>query len=244
MPPRPLKRLELGSNALTDAIWPALTAFVHAHAATLRSLELSSYKSTHYFRLKPNAFGTTPQAADALVQLATATPLAYIGLDNTLPSRDAAVALLPKLAHSQCSINMRQRRAPTDAADAPPTPALHSVLSSPALVAALPALTPKATALLAAAAAFAIVACARPRASVAATAAAAAVAATMAAVAVAIAPKLSVAASKEPPPTTPIAAATYGAAKFSVMRHTAEELQQIRHPPQLECIFSIYRNAM
>jgi hypothetical protein len=243
MPRRPLQRLELGSNALTDAILPALTAFVHAHAATLRSLELSSYKSTHYFRLRPNAFGTTAHGADALVHLATATPLAYIGLDNTLPSRAAAVALLPKLAHSTCSINMRQRRTSADVADVADAPAPSRVLSAPVLAAAHPAVTPAAAALVAAGAAVAAAACARARAPVAATAAAAAFA--VAAAAVAAASKLKLAAvGQEPSSAAHLAAVTYGAAKFSVMRHTAEELQKIRHPPQLEHVFSIYRNAM
>jgi len=249
LPARPLARLELGSNALTDVALPALGRFVARHAATLRALELSSYKSTHYFRLKPNLFGTTAAGNDELVALATAHQLQYLGLDNCLLSRAAAAALLPRLCAppAVCTINARQRRAPTDAADAPP-PTLQRLLSdvgvAPATATAATASHIPIAAAIAVGAAAALAAVAiRPRPPLAIGLGAALSAAALSAAALACAK-----AAKIPSDAAaPLEAVTYGAPTLvgnSMVRHTADELTAIRHPPQLPFVMSIYRNKM
>lgn len=235
VPLRPLVRLELGSNGLTDASLPAIVAFVYRHAATLRALDLSTYKSTHFFRLKPNAFGDTSEGRACLVRLASDFTIAYLGLDNCLPSRAAAAALLPRLTATanRVSVNARQRRAPTDEAEAPPPRLQLQRVGRPLASAAA-----FATAILAAIGA-------------ACTAKGPAAAADLAApftIAAAVAAVLLTAKStdKAAPPVEPLAAVTNDARKIgnSLLQHTAEELTAIRHPPQLPHVMSIYRNKM
>lgn len=233
MPTRPLRRLELGSNGLTDAALPSLLAFATRHRDTLRSLELSSYKSTHYFRLKPNLLASTPAGADHLVAI-TSTGLAYFGLDNCLPSRAVAAALLARLSTgtAACSINARQRRTAHD--DEGPSPLAE------------PRRATDTSAFLTAAAvtvvSFAALGAVQARSTAAALAGVTAgLAAAMAGILVASGALQAPTNGKS---TTTLAAVTYGSSTFSLLKHETEELQAIRRPPQLQHIFSIYRNAM
>ncbi|EOD30011.1 hypothetical protein EMIHUDRAFT_99472 [Emiliania huxleyi CCMP1516] len=233
MPTRPLRRLELGSNGLTDAALPSLLAFATRHRDTLRSLELSSYKSTHYFRLKPNLLASTPAGADHLVAI-TSTGLAYLGLDNCLPSRAVAAALLARLSTgtAACSINARQRRTAHD--DEGPSPLAE------------PRRATDTSAFLTAAAvtvvSFAALGAVQARSTAAALAGVTAgLAAAMAGILVASGALQAPTNGKS---TTTLAAVTYGSSTFSLLKHETEELQAIRRPPQLQHIFSIYRNAM
>ena len=149
-------------------------------------------------------------------QKLTAAPVIY------LPPRSVNAYLAVQ------RITARQRRAPTDAIDAPAPAQLHRLLAAPPLAAALarPAGTVLAAATLAVATAAGR---ARTRSTaglvVAATAAAAAAALSLTAL-------------------TKLAAAPVAGGILTSVKHTGEELQTIRHPPQLPHIFSIYRNAM
>lgn len=237
---RPLARLELGSNALTDKALPSLVRFAERHARTLVSLELSSYKSTHYFRLRPNIFGSTPAGEAALVTLATAFQIEYLGLDNCLPSRAAAATLLPRLCssstHKRTSVHARQRRTPTDETDAPP-PMLDRLISDVDIAPSTAAHAPTALVLACAAAALTAVGVARGKAFVGVPLVATVFAASLAAVAFREAIKR----------RAPLQQGTFGAATVvgnAVLRHTKDELMVIRHPPQLPYVMSIYRNKM
>jgi len=252
-PVRPaFKRLEIGSNGLSDAFLPALDAFVGRHATSMVALELSSYKSTHYFRLTPNLFGSTAAGQLVLRNLASEYGLLYLGLDNCLPSRKAAAALLPKLtatAGKRVTVNARQRRAADDDADAPP-PVLQRILSDVGVDShAATAITSSAklgTGVLAAAAAAAVLAVVVATKAGAAPVLRVAAAATTCAAAAHAATAL---ATPAPPPLKLAPLATYGAAGVrrignSVVCHSKEELNEIRHPPQLPYVMSIYRNKM
>lgn len=145
---RKLQRFELGSCGMTDASLPALHAFVARHCASgasagagasvggqLQVLTLGSYKSTSFFKLKPNQFADVdglvkliaPAPAPVAAPRATAavggvveaarllasspSPLKFLGLDKCLASHEVAsdVVTQATAAAPGCIVDAVQR---------------------------------------------------------------------------------------------------------------------------------------